>query len=134
MPTGDGRDDELQSLVRAFLERSQVGYERFFFDWWGGPASVGRAAQSPAAPAYASPEFAPLRRALEAYEPVDAARLDGAYFSHDTPETLLIDEIEQLWDAIAERDDWGPFEAKVESIRAMGSALDIKSGFPRRPE
>ena len=44
------------------------------------------------------------------------------------PEELLIDEIEALWAAIAERDDWAPFERKLTRIatarKAWGLALD----------
>lgn len=129
IPHGDERDDELQSLVRAFLEKSQVGYEQLFFDWWGGPASAARAAESPAAKAYATPEFAPLRRALESYDARFPDRLEAAYFARERPETLLIEEIETIWDAIAERDDWAPFEAKVESIRAAGELLGLTPSF-----
>ena len=55
-------------------------------------------------------KFTPLRTELP------------AYFSGARPETLLIEEIERLWSAIAERDDWGPFEAKIAAIRARGAA------------
>ena len=37
--------------------------------------------------------------------------------------SLLIDEVERLWSAIAERDDWAPFAAKIEQVRALGRAL-----------
>ena len=35
---------------------------------------------------------------------------------------MLIEEVERIWSAIAERDDWAPFESKVEAIRRMGEA------------
>jgi hypothetical protein len=28
-----------------------------------------------------------------------------------------------VWSAIAERDDWSPFEAKIAEIRELGAAL-----------
>ena len=37
---------------------------------------------------------------------------------------MLIEEVEAIWAAIAERDDWGPFEAKIAAIRRMGDAMD----------
>jgi hypothetical protein len=43
-------------------------------------------------------------------------RLAAPYFTRAEPEELLYDEIEALWAAIAERDDWPPFEAKLERI------------------
>jgi hypothetical protein len=35
-----------------------------------------------------------------------------------------IEEVEGIWDAIATRDDWQPFNDKVNAIRRMGSALE----------
>ena len=119
-PLGDERDADLLSLCRAFLMESRVGYDRFFFDWYGGAASVARAAASPAAEQYRGTAFLPLRVALDAYTPVAPERLARPYFARSAPCALLIDEIESLWSAIAERDDWGPFEAKVADIRLMG--------------
>lgn len=36
---------------------------------------------------------------------------------------MLIEEVETIWSAIAEHDDWGPLYAKVEAVRAHGAAL-----------
>jgi hypothetical protein len=36
---------------------------------------------------------------------------------------MLIDEVEAIWSAIADHDDWAPFERKVDTIRRMGDAL-----------
>ena len=33
-------------------------------------------------------------------------------------------QTEAIWAAIAERDDWQPFEDKVRAIRVMGEAMD----------
>ena len=35
---------------------------------------------------------------------------------------MLIEEVEKIWSAIAELDDWQPLYDKVESIRRMGDA------------
>jgi hypothetical protein len=45
------------------------------------------------------------------------------YWSGNPPETMLIDEVETIWAAIAERDDWEPLAAKISAVRAMGAAL-----------
>jgi len=124
-PLGDERDADLLSLVRAFLIESKVGYDRFFFDWYGGVASVARAGASPEADKYRGATFLPLRAALDAYTPATPERLAGPYFQRDAPCALLIDEIEASWSAVAERDDWAPFEAKVEDIRRMGEATGL---------
>lgn len=39
------------------------------------------------------------------------------------PCSMLIDEVESIWAAIAEHDDWSPLNAKVQEIRRFGSAL-----------
>ena len=70
------RDDELARAVFGFLEESRVGFDQFFFDWYGGAASAARAAASPAATATAAPASSALRGLLEAYssDRVRAAR------------------------------------------------------------
>lgn len=130
VPHGDDRDDELQSTCRAFLEQSGVGPDQFFFDWWGGAASEERAIRGPCAAFYGESGFRAFRKALEGYTPLDAARLQGPYFGREKPETLLIEEIESLWDAISERDDWSVFERKLDAIRDMGVAMGLARPSP----
>jgi hypothetical protein len=36
---------------------------------------------------------------------------------------MPIDEVESMWSAIDQRDDWAPLAAKVAAIRDMGAAL-----------
>ena len=38
---------------------------------------------------------------------------------------MPIDEVEAIWAAIAEADDWGRFEAKIAAIRRMGAAQGV---------
>jgi uncharacterized protein YdiU (UPF0061 family) len=120
-----GRDDDaaLGDAVFAFLAESQVGYEQFFFDWYGGAASAVRVLASPVAAQYAGARFTALRRRLDDFPARDPDRLATAYYRRTRPTTLLIDEIETLWDAIATRDDWSLFTAKVEAIAAMRASL-----------
>jgi uncharacterized protein YdiU (UPF0061 family) len=49
---------------------------------------------------------------------------DHAYWSDTAPQSMLIDEVEAIWTAIAEQDDWAPLEAKVAAIRRAGEAHD----------
>lgn len=39
------------------------------------------------------------------------------------PEAMLIDEVEAIWAAIAERDDWEPLHAKVARLHTLGHEL-----------
>src|SRR6185369_775130 len=72
-----GPDDDagLGTAVFRFLAESQVGYEQFFFDWYGGAASAARALAGLAAERYAGPSFDALRRRLDDYAPAAPARL-----------------------------------------------------------
>ncbi|HEY8090810.1 MAG TPA: protein adenylyltransferase SelO family protein, partial [Polyangiaceae bacterium] len=115
-PAGDV-DQALVGAVYAFLDESGVGYDRFFFDWYGGLAREGRALGGEAGAHYAGARWDDLRRILALYRP--AASTTPAYYERDRPCTLLIDEIEAIWSAIAERDDWAPFEEKIEEIRSI---------------
>ncbi len=120
-----GPDDDaaLGAAVFQFLAESRVGYEQFFFDWYGGAASAARALASPASAHYAEPRFTarppPARRPRSARPGAPRGRVLPA----SRPCTLLIDEIEALWDAIAARDDWSLFTSKLEQIDAMRVAL-----------
>jgi hypothetical protein len=60
-----------------------------------------------------------LAEALAAYQP---AQETHPYWSDSAPQSLLIDEVEAIWDAIAQGDDWGPLHAKVTALRRMGAA------------
>ena len=45
------------------------------------------------------------------------------YWADAAPCSMHIEEVESIWSAIAERDDWRPFEDKVRAIRRMGEAM-----------
>jgi len=115
-------DGGLVAAIFAFLHETRIGFDRFFFDWYAGEPAASRALASPAASVYATPAFAGVRRRLATYEPVDAARLALPYYQRAEPCTLLYDEIENLWAAIAERDDWAPFERKLAAIAGLRAA------------
>ena len=44
------------------------------------------------------------------------------YWNDSAPQSMLIDEVEALWSAIDERDDWVPLHDKIAAIRRMGEA------------
>ena len=130
---GTDRDRELVALAYAFLHESRVGYDQFFFDWYAGAASDARARSSPESVKYSGESFALLRAALDRYAPGAPERLADPYFQREWPTSLLIDEVESLWGAIAERDDWAPLERKVAEIRAMGAVYG-RSALDRRAD
>jgi uncharacterized protein YdiU (UPF0061 family) len=117
-------DTELAAAVYGFLQAARVPFARLFFDWYGGRVAEARAARSPHAALYRDPAFQPLKEILAAYVPADPARLDHSYFAGEGPCSLLIDEVEALWSAIAAHDDWQPLRDKLAAIGVMAQALD----------
>lgn len=113
-------DGALVDAVYTFLESSRIGYDRFFFDFYGGLEREARALSGPAKNHYTGGAWDELRTILELYRAADGAR--PAYFDGEGPCTMLIDEVESIWAAIAERDDWSSFERKIRMIREMGTA------------
>ncbi|HEY2404641.1 MAG TPA: YdiU family protein [Polyangiaceae bacterium] len=121
LPVGHDEDQRLASLCWDFLAATRMPYDQFFFDWYAGPASEQRAAAGPAAAHYASAAFANLRRELMSRTPISVAVLGSAYFQRDAPCSLVIDEVERVWSAIRERDDWSEFERKIAHIRELAA-------------
>ena len=56
------------------------------------------------------------------------------YWSGPAPCSMHIEEVEAIWSAIAERDDWQPFDDKVTAVRRMGEAMeqDAPASLTRR--
>ncbi|TCM17310.1 uncharacterized protein YdiU (UPF0061 family) [Novosphingobium sp. PhB165] len=52
-----------------------------------------------------------------------SAAADDAFWQQDAPPGVLIDEVERIWSAIDERDDWDPLHEKVAAIRELGRQL-----------
>jgi uncharacterized protein YdiU (UPF0061 family) len=104
----------------------ELGWEPFFFDWFGGSAD--RAAAASRGAIYDAAPFEDFRALIGEFVPDRPERLDHPMFAAADPEALLIDEIEALWAAIAERDDWAPFEAKLARIEAARVGWGLSAG------
>ena len=102
-------DRQLVQIIEPVLRGTATPIDRFFFDAFGGKL-----------PHSYSDEWAQARIALAAYAP--RANRTHSYWTGE-PCSMLIDEVEAIWAAIAERDDWAPLHAKVAAIRTMGEAL-----------
>ena len=107
-----GADDRplAGALIRALATRD-ASIDRIFFDWRGG--------RDPGEAAYPSEHFRLLAKQLEGR----ARAPTHPYWSGPGPCSMHIAEVEAIWTAIAERDDWQPFEDKIEAIRVMGEAM-----------
>ena len=78
----------------ACLRTGAVEIDRFFFDWRGG--------RIPMDAVYAADDFAELRSLLEGRQ----RPLAHPYWSDGGPCSMHIDEVESIWAAIADHDDW----------------------------
>ena len=116
------------AAFRAIGEGGQaLRWEPFFFDWFCGLASEGRAMGGPRAHLYGGAALAEFRGALPAFEVDRPERLDDPYFRRDQPEELLYDEIEAIWAAIAGGDDWSAFNTKLAGIGVARNAYRLSS-------
>ena len=122
-------DEDIDLVNAAFRALAEGGerlrWEPFFFDWFGGVASEQRAQTGSRAAIYAGDACTDFRRRLSLYAPDRPERLTHARFDRAEPEELLYDEIEAIWSAIADHDDWTAFEAKLASIEAAREAWSL---------
>lgn len=121
---GEGPDGELTVAALTFLREAgeAMRWEPLFFDWYGGEASAARALSGSRAALYSGEAFDAFRRALEGYEPARPGALDDPHFAESEPQEMLYPDVEAIWAAIAERDDWAPFHAKIAAVRRAGDA------------
>jgi len=108
---GEAEDRPLVSAAIKALRSKIVGIDRFFFDWRGG--------RIPGDKAYSAGEFDDLRARFEGRQRGQS----HPYWSDNDPCSMLIEEVEAIWSAIADHDDWSLFESKVEAIRRLGDAM-----------
>ena len=101
-------------------------WEPFFFDWFGGVASEKRALSGLRRHLYGTDPFLTFRRQLSTFTPDRPERLASPYFAKPEPEELLYDEIEVIWAAIADGDDWGPFTAKLAGLDEARIAMGLQ--------
>ena len=106
-------DRELAAALLKALETRTTTIDRLFFDWHGG--------RDPGENSYPGEAFRALAAKLIGREREQLP--SHPYWSDPKPCSMHIDEVEAIWEAIAERDDWAPFEAKITAIRRMGKAM-----------
>jgi uncharacterized protein YdiU (UPF0061 family) len=118
--------DLANAAFRALAEGGEpLRWEPFWFDWFCGPASEARAMAGPRAGLYGGEAFTAFRALLAEREPDRPERLAHPYFARPEPEEMLYDEVEALWSAIADRDDWSPFEAKLNAVEGVRVAWSL---------
>lgn len=123
-PTNNAEDDALLSSVSQFLMESDVGFEDFFFDWFGGSEAAHTAQNGPRADYYKASDTARQATSLlSARASRTAQPRSHAYFQESAPCTMLIEDVESIWARISEHDDWSALHAKLAHIKTMQEAL-----------
>lgn len=118
-------DDATIEAMLEYLARVPVDLFQFFHDWYGGEASADRAAESPAAAHYGGAHFTALRRRFARHVASHPERLGEPHFQRARPPTLVLPEVEAMWDAIDQDDDWTKLQSHIEAVRAMGETLAL---------
>ena len=110
-PSGEA-DAMIQAAVNG-MAASGTPIDRFFHDWRGGEPRDGAD--------YSGEAWTPFREAVAGMEASGGREHD--YWSDAAPCSMHIDEVEAIWSAIAERDDWSLLQEKVAAVRRMGEAM-----------
>ncbi len=99
---GEERDAALVAAAEKAMRDSGEQPDAFFYRHRGGANAKGD-----------------LADAFDGYVPVED---DHPYWSEGMPQSMLIDEVETIWSAIDQRDDWQPLHDKIKAIRRCGEA------------
>jgi uncharacterized protein YdiU (UPF0061 family) len=110
-PRDQQSDRDLAAALVTALDSKTATIDAVFFDWRGG--------RDPGVEKYPGEPFRNLAHFLSDREP----ELPHAYWSDAGPCSMHIEEVEAIWDAIAESDDWSLFEEKIAAVRRMGDAM-----------
>lgn len=108
---GPEQDRNLVEAAERAMSREKIAIDRFFHSHRYGKAEAFDA----------STEYhAVFAELLREYHPVVAAPEE--YWINGPICSMLIDEVEDIWRAIAEQDDWQPLHNKISAVRKMGQA------------
>jgi uncharacterized protein YdiU (UPF0061 family) len=110
-PQGEDNDRALVEAAERAMGQGQIPINAFF---------VAHRAAEQSGQATGGEHYDAFVSRLAGYRPANMISKTNATDLHCS---MLIDEVEAIWLAIAERDDWQPLYDKVEKIRIMGAAL-----------
>lgn len=100
---GEKVDSELVAACERIMRETGVQPDDFFHRQRGGANADGA-----------------LANAFSSYQPVDEPT---EYWRESAVQSMLIDEVETIWSAIDDRDDWAPLTEKIAALRMFGNAL-----------
>lgn len=122
---GEEADLVLFKAFFTWMGETRAKWPQVFFDWFCGGASEARAGQGPLAARYREPSFDTVRAALLGHEPERPERLSHACFGEAEPVSLLIEDVEAIWEPIAEAEDWTAFDSCMRRIEAARQAREV---------
>jgi len=108
---GETLDRQLVEAAERAMSREKIAIDQFFYLYRHGKSDAGET------PGEYQLAFAAL---LRDYTPVEGQRHD--YWTKGAICSMLIQEVEDIWQAISESDDWEPLQRKIDIIREMGQA------------
>ena len=108
---GEELDRQLVEAAERTMSREKIAIDQFFYLYRHGKADAGETSGE------YQLAFATL---LRDYAPVEGDRHD--YWTNGAICSMLIHEVEDIWQAISESDDWEPLQRKIYAIREMGQA------------
>jgi uncharacterized protein YdiU (UPF0061 family) len=100
------RDIALIATAEAWMRETDLPPDQFFFAHRSGR----------------NPPDNPFGEALRRHDPAQSAS-DSPFWQRESPPSLLVDEVERIWNEISEKDEWAPLGEKIASIRALGDSL-----------
>ena len=101
-PRGVEADSALVGACEKAMRENRSGPDAFFFTHRGRCRSSGE-----------------LGEMLNSYAFIES---EHDYWSDETPQSMLIEEVEAIWADIDRDDDWSALHAKVAALRRMGDA------------
>jgi uncharacterized protein YdiU (UPF0061 family) len=108
---GEELDRQLVEAAERTMSREKIAIDQFFYLYRHGNADAGETSGE------YQLAFATL---LRDYAAIEGDRHD--YWTNGAICSMLIHEVEDIWQAISESDDWEPLQRKIYAIREMGQA------------
>lgn len=105
-PQDDEADLAVVAAAEAMMREQHLAPDEVFFTHRSGHGLTGQ-----------------LADALKKYQPISGKNDQHPYWSGDHPQSMLIREVDHIWQAIAQDDDWTLLERKISAVRNMGDAL-----------
>lgn len=105
------------SLFYQLMKEKDLYFEQTFFDFHS--FDLDHIQKSEVSVKYSGPVFEKLKLNFSKMTCSEIEKKKNPYFKKVKPETLLIDELESIWSAIENSDDWSLFEKKLQSIREL---------------